>query len=120
MSELDAGSIPADQHGAVVDLAFLQSASSHRMIHRRIGADDDDDFRLEASMTRFDTAPEPMPSSRAATENVAQPDYNDALLLLPKVMRSFWNERVGLLRLLPLAGAETGQRFLYRGYRGFQ
>ena len=62
------------------------------MVGGRIGADEEDHLgELATSETWFDTAPEPMPSSSATTEDAWHRRVQWSTLLVPKPVRtSFW------------------------------
>ena len=47
--------------------AFLINGRRNRMVHRRVGADDEDDFALAPSRPWFETVAELIPSISAAT-----------------------------------------------------
>ena len=89
--ERTAARVERDQRRAA-RRGLLQEGGGDRVVLGRPGADDDDDLGLGAAMKGAVTAPEPMPSSSAATEAAWQSRVQWSTLLVPKPVRtSFWN-----------------------------
>ena len=87
-----AARIHDDQLGAALG-GVLDEGRGDRVVLGRVGADDDDRRRRRAPpMNGAVTAPEPMPSISAATEEAWQSRVQWSTLLVPKPVRtSFWN-----------------------------
>ena len=96
----------------------LDPGRGHRVVHRRVGADQDHHLGLASRPSPgCDTAPEPMPSSSAATRRgMAQPRAVVDVVAAEAGAHQLL-EQVGLL-VAALGRAEAGQRLACRAGRG--
>ncbi len=80
------------EHFGAALCRLFEEGRGDRVVFGRPGADDDDDVGICAAVKGAVTAPEPIPSIKAATDEAWQSRVQWSTLLLPKPVRtSFWN-----------------------------